>query len=47
MRRIFGGSWDNGPRFARVAFRLRDAPDYRLSSLGLRVARTPMQRMGR
>ena len=32
-----GGSWSDGPQFARVAFRNRDAPGYRLNNLGFRL----------
>ena len=35
-----GGCWDFKPAFARVASRYRNAPDYRGSSLGLRLVRT-------
>lgn len=42
-----GGSWDFIPRYARVAVRFGNTPDGRNYNLGLRLARSPMQRMGR
>jgi formylglycine-generating enzyme required for sulfatase activity len=39
-RVLRGGSWDDDGRFLRAAVRFRDAPDYRLSGLGLRLARS-------
>ncbi len=36
-----GGSWVNSARFCRSANRSHDAPGYRFSYLGLRLARTP------
>ena len=39
-RVIRGGSWDFGPRCARVADRFRRGPGYRDDSLGLRLVRT-------
>jgi hypothetical protein len=47
MRRIFGGSWFNFPPFARLAYRLGFERVNCFNDMGLRVARTPMQRMGR
>jgi formylglycine-generating enzyme required for sulfatase activity len=39
--RVFrGGSWGNGPRFARVADRNRRTPGGRSADLGLRLLRT-------
>jgi formylglycine-generating enzyme required for sulfatase activity len=39
--RVFrGGSWDNYPRYCRVANRLNSAPDYRSDYVGFRLART-------
>ena len=35
-----GGSWNDRPQLARVAYRYGYAPDGRDSSLGLRLART-------
>ena len=35
-----GGSWGSTPRNARVAYRSRNAPDNRINSLGVRLART-------
>jgi sulfatase modifying factor 1 len=35
-----GGSWNNPPRNARVAFRDRNTPDNRYNTLGLRLLRT-------
>ena len=35
-----GGSWRYVPQIARVAFRDRDAPGYRLRNLGVRLLRT-------
>ena len=35
-----GGSWYGCPRYARVAYRGRDAPGYRRYDLGLRLVRT-------
>jgi formylglycine-generating enzyme required for sulfatase activity/DNA-binding winged helix-turn-helix (wHTH) protein len=40
LRVVRGGSWLNGPRFLRAAHRGANAPDYRYSNLGFRVART-------
>lgn len=40
-----GGSWHGSPLRARVALRLRYAPDSRSSRLGFRIARKPEQRM--
>jgi formylglycine-generating enzyme required for sulfatase activity len=37
LRVIRGGSWGDGPRNARVAFRRRYEPGIRGSSLGLRL----------
>ena len=40
-RRVLGGGgWDDGPDFARAAFRNRGSPDDRISNIGFRVART-------
>jgi formylglycine-generating enzyme required for sulfatase activity len=39
-RALRGGSWDNGPRYARSANRSRDPPGFRYSISGFRVART-------
>jgi formylglycine-generating enzyme required for sulfatase activity len=36
-RVIRGGSWNDIPRYARVASRIRDTPDFRDRSLGLRL----------
>jgi formylglycine-generating enzyme required for sulfatase activity/tRNA A-37 threonylcarbamoyl transferase component Bud32 len=36
-----GGSWLNGARCCRAAFRSRIAPDYRYVNLGFRLARVP------
>lgn len=47
MKVIFGDSWYYSQRFARVANRAGGKPDYRDDSLGLRLARTPVQRMRR
>lgn len=47
MKRIFGGSWYVGSRLARVAYRVRDAPDARRNYLGLRLAQSPVQRMAK
>ena len=44
---IFGGSWFRYPRRARVAIRFRSEPDDRNRYLGLRLARTPVQRTNR
>ena len=35
-----GGSWGNSPLSARVAYRFRDVPSYRVDALGFRVARS-------
>ncbi len=35
-----GGSWSDDPRYARVAYRGRNTPDFRFSNLGLRLVRT-------
>ena len=43
MKVIFGGSWSSTSRYARVANPSGDSPDLRLSQLGLRLARSPMQ----
>ena len=40
-----GGFWDFEPRDARVAGRYWDEPVDRFNYLGLRLARTPGQRM--
>ena len=37
---VRGGSWCDGPRFARVAGRFRGAPDYYSSLLGFRLVRS-------
>ena len=48
MKKVsFGGSWGLSPRVARVALRDGPTPGHRLSDLGLRLARSPVQRMGR
>ena len=39
-RILRGGSWDSGPADLRSANRGRDAPDIRIISFGLRLART-------
>ncbi len=39
-----GGSWDSSPRHARSATRGKDAPGFRSSYLGFRVARAPSGR---
>ena len=36
-----GGSWISSPRYVRCALRFGDAPEYRNSFLGFRLARTP------
>jgi sulfatase modifying factor 1 len=36
-RVLRGGSWAGHPRACRAAFRIRDAPDHRVSNLGFRV----------
>lgn len=43
MKVIFGGSWSSNPRYARVAPRYGLTPGNRDNSLGLRLARSPMQ----
>lgn len=40
VRVIRGGSWWNVPRNARVAYRLRYVPSYRIDFVGFRVARS-------
>lgn len=45
MKLIFGGSWHRHSRPARVASRLGTTTDNCLIHLGLRLARTPVQRM--
>ena len=47
MRIVFGGSWSRRLRYARVADRSRVTPDLRYDRLGLRLARSPVQRMRR
>jgi sulfatase modifying factor 1 len=39
-RVIRGGSWDGYPQSCRVADRVNFAPDYRVSGVGFRLART-------
>jgi len=40
-RRVLrGASWGNGPSYARSAFRNKDSADFRVNSLGFRVATT-------
>jgi formylglycine-generating enzyme required for sulfatase activity len=46
-RVVFGGSWVVFPRRARVAYRSSYTPGYRYYALGLRIARSPVQRMNR
>ena len=40
-----GGSWTSRPQYARVADRYWFTPVIRLYDLGLRLAKTPGQRM--
>jgi len=45
-RVVRGGSWYDGARYCRCAYRYRYAPDYRLSSLGFRCARVQVREPG-
>jgi formylglycine-generating enzyme required for sulfatase activity len=40
LRVLRGGSWDDDPAVLRSAFRIRYSPDYRVSNVGFRLART-------
>ena len=40
LRVVRGGSWSYFARFVRAAYRLRDAPDNRLSNVGFRLSRS-------
>ena len=42
---FFGGSWSDYPQCARVAFRVRFTPGNRDYYLGLRLAKSPIQRV--
>jgi formylglycine-generating enzyme required for sulfatase activity len=41
FRVLRGGSWNDSAVYARSAFRNVNSPDYRLDSIGFRLARTP------
>jgi len=47
MKVVFGGSWISSSRKARVAIRNRSTPDNRYYGLGLRLARSPEQKMAK
>lgn len=47
MKVIFGGSWNRYPQYARVAPRNGYTPDDRSNTLGLRLARSFVQKMAK
>jgi hypothetical protein len=47
MRRVFGSSWSGPAWYTPFPERGRIMPDGRSNALGLRLARSPVQRMQR
>jgi formylglycine-generating enzyme required for sulfatase activity len=43
-RLLRGGSWSNGPRYCRSAYRSRNEPDFALGNVGFRVVCLPQGR---